>query len=150
MTIQEAYLLFKGLHERTTKKAELKTYSVFMAILFDLKNRDFTKKERDTIEKELSFLMPNNNDQQNGRHYRKQLNHFKRFLKTNFLFITKDYYAIIGMSLGMCFGTLIDISLNESMGVSSGLAIGIFLGILIGRNIDIQAEKENRVLKTTI
>ena len=81
-------------------------------------------------------------------YFRRKLRKFKEYLIEEFSLITKGHYATLGIGLGMTFGVAIGASVfGEASGVSTGMMFGMFLGFIIGRYKDLEAEKENRVLK---
>ena len=150
MTLNIAINFFKNLNRQTQKKSELKIYKEFIDILSDLENKGLFDKEIQSIEAVLSNLELTLNTENNKKHYKRKLNKFKKYLKEEFSFITKGYYATLGISLGMCFGIPIGTAVfGTESGVSSGILFGMFIGFIIGRYKDTEAEKENRVLNTS-
>ena len=148
MKLNEASDLLESLLNKTVKKSEINIYKTFIAILTDLKNRNLSSEELDSIEKELDHLKPVINSENKKKQIRKVLNSFKRFLKEKFSLVTEGYYTAIGMGLGMSFGVAIGTAIDRSIGTAMGISIGMVIGMVIGKNMDLKAEKENRVLKT--
>ena len=146
MNIIQASVFFEKLLKKTNGKREQKVYKSFIAILTNLKSRNFTEEELLSIEDELKKLKLNSNLKNKRAFFRKKLNVFKAYLKAEFSLISEGYYTSLGMGLGMCFGVAIGSSLGLS-GTSTGLAVGMAIGLAIGRTKDIEAEKQNRVLK---
>ena len=142
MTITETSQFFEKLLKQTNRKREIRVYKGYITILTNLKNRDLSKGQISLIEDELK-----SNAKNKRRYYSKKLQILKQFLKDKFSLISEGYYTAIGMSLGMCFGVAIGTTFGAS-GNSIGLALGMFIGLVIGRYKDMEAEKENRVLKT--
>ena len=147
MTIAETTQFFEKLLKQTDRKREIRVYKGFIAILINLKNRELSEGQVSLIENELKHFALKLNLKNKRKYYSKQLNVFKEFLKAEFSLISEGYYTSISMSLGMCFGVAIGTSFGAS-GNSIGLAMGMFIGLIIGRHKDMEAEKENRVLKT--
>jgi hypothetical protein len=147
MTITETTQFFEKLIKQTDSKRELRVYKAFSTILINLKNRNLSVGQISLIETELKSFALKSDPKNNRRYYSKKLTIFKQFLKDEFSFISEGYYTAIGMSLGMCFGVAIGTSFGAS-GNGIGLAVGMFIGLAIGRHKDMEAEKENRVLKT--
>ncbi|RLD85091.1 MAG: hypothetical protein DRJ07_03805 [Bacteroidetes bacterium] len=148
MKLNEAFDLLESLLSKTVKKSEINIYTSFIAILTDLKNRNLSPEELDSIEKELDHLKPAINSGNKKKDIRKVLNSFKKFLKEKLSLITEGYYTAIGMGLGMSFGVAIGTAINVPIGLTMGISIGMVLGMVIGKNMDLKAEKENRVIKT--
>jgi hypothetical protein len=147
MTIIETTQFFEKLLNQTDRRREIKVYKTFITILTNLKNRDLSADQLSLIESEIKALKLNSNPNNKRRYYSKMLTNFTKFLKTEFSFISEGYYTAIGMSLGMCFGVAIGTTFGAS-GNAMGLALGMIIGLAIGRYKDMEAEKENRVLKT--
>ncbi len=147
MTIIETLGFFKKILKETDSKREKRVYKSFITILSNLKVRSLTDEEMLSIESELKLLDLKSNPKNKRKYFSKKLTAFKTYLKEEFSLIMEGYYTAIGMSLGMCFGVAIGTSFGSS-GTSMGLAIGMLIGIAIGRTMDLEAEKQNRVLKT--
>jgi len=150
MTLQEVYTFFESLKIETTKKSEIRVYEKFLHILSELKNRDFSKDEIQSIEAELDRLKLASNHENRKKYFGKALSKFEKFLKDTFSLITKGYYTIIGIVLGSSFGILFGIviltGLERSLGIALGLSIGMLIGLIIGRNMDSQAETAGKML----
>ena len=151
MTINNTIIFFKSILTQTIKKSEIKIYENFIGILSDLKNRDLTKEQLRCIEEELENLKLKEIPENRKKYFRRKLNEFQKYLKDEFSLTTKGYYESIGMSMGMVFGISIGASIfGADSGVSTGLMFGMLIGFVIGRNMDSEAEKQNRVLKTKL
>lgn len=148
MKIIEATVFFKRLLKETGNKRELKVYKSFDMILSNLKDRGLTQEELLLIENELKTLNLKANPENKRKYFSKKLSVFKTYLKDDFSLVSEGYYAAIWMSSGMCFGVAIGSSFGGSMGVALGISIGMLIGLAIGRTKDIEAEKQNRVLKS--
>lgn len=148
MELKGAIDLLENLLSKTVKKSEINIYTSFIAILTDLKNRNLSPKELDSIEKELDPLKPAVNSDNKKKHIRKVLNSYKKFLKERLSLVTEGYYTAIGMGLGMSFGVAIGTAINIPIGLTIGISVGMAIEMAIGKNLDLKAEKENRVLKT--
>ena len=143
MNINEAADFFENLIIRVDKKAEIKVYKTFIDILSNLKNRDLTKEELQSIEKELDILALTANPKNRKKYFKQKLAEFQAYLKDKFSLITEGYYTAIGMSLGITLGVVFDAQFEMNM----ALSFGMFFGLIIGRYMDSEAEKQNRVLK---
>jgi len=148
MMINDATNFFENLLTQTEKKSEIKLYKNFIGILFDLKNRNLTKEQIRSIEEELELLKLNEIPLNKKKYVTRKLNEFKKYLKEEFSLISEGYYTGIGLALGTSFGIVIGTMFKETIGVSMGLGFGMLLGLIIGKTMDLQAEKQNRVLKT--
>jgi hypothetical protein len=150
MKINEASDFFESLINKAGKKSEIKIYESFVGILSDLKNKNLTENQLQSIEEELDGLELNSNPGNKKKYYRKKLSGFKTYLKDKFSLITEGYYTAIGMSLGVSFGVVFGTIFKETIGISIGIAIGMFIGLIFGKYLDSEAEKQNRVLKAKL
>ncbi len=158
MNINEANDFFKSLITGTDKKSELKVYESFIAILSDLKNKDLTEKQLQSIEEKLDTLKLKANPQNRKKHFKRKYTEFTTYLKDEFSLITEGYYTGIGMVFGMMFGTSLGIVFGTSfeagtgtaIGLSMGTGIGMTIGMMFGAAKDSEAKKQGRVLKTKL
>ena len=149
MNIIEALGFFEKQLKETDKKREIKIYRSFISILSNLKSRGLSENQLLSIENEIEILNLKSNSENKRKYFSKKLNAFKTYLKKEFSLISEGHYTAIGMSLGMCFGVAFGTSLGSS-GTSIGLALGTLIGLVIGRAKDLEAENQNRVLRTKI
>jgi hypothetical protein len=150
MTIKEAYNFLESLKIETAKKSEIKVYEKFLYILNELKRREFTKDEIQSIEEKLDRLQLESNPKNRNKHYNKALNKFENYLKEKFSLTTKGYYTKYGVGFGSSFGILFGIlflsSLERSLDIALGLSIGMIIGLIIGRTMDSKAETAGTIL----
>ncbi len=147
MKINTASDFFKNLITETVDKSEIRIYEKFNAILSDLRNRDLTQEQEQSIEEELNSLNFNAKSLNRKKHFKQKLNLFIKFLKEKLSLISKGYYTSIGISLGMSFGVAFGAAFEN---VSYGLVIGMFIGLIIGTAMDSKAKKEGKVLNTNL
>jgi len=147
MNINEASDFFKSLISETDKNSEIRVYERFIGILSDLKNRDLTEKQLQSIEKELDTLNLNVSSENRKKHFKEKLNLFIKYLKEKFSLISEGYYTAIGISLGMSFGVAFGAAFNN---VSYGLIFGMLIGLIVGAAMDSKAKKEGKVLRTKL
>jgi len=150
MTLQEAYNFFESLKTETTKKSEIKIYKKFLHILTELKSREFSKDEIQSIETELDSLNLESNPENRKKYFKKALSKFEKYLKDTFSLTSKGYYTNLygglGLSFGLLFGVVFLSSWERSLGISMGLIFGMLIGSTIGRSMDAKAISEGRVL----
>jgi len=150
MTLQEAYNFFESFKKETTKKSEIKIYENFLHILSELKNREFSKDEIQSLETELEHLNLEANSGNRKKYLNKRLTAFKEYLKNKHSLITVGYYANIGVSMGAAFGVVAGIVFGErfekSLGLAAGISIGMLIGAIIGRSMDEKAKSEGRMI----
>ncbi|MFT4665477.1 MAG: hypothetical protein ACI9RM_001296 [Ulvibacter sp.] len=144
MNINDASDYFESLIIKVNKKSEIKIYETFIAILSDLKNKNLTEEELQSIEEELDMLALKENPENRKKYFKQKLEAFKEYLKEELFLITEGYYTAIGIALGMAFGAAF-ISVFDS---AASISFGLIIGLIIGYNMDAEAEKQNRVLKT--
>lgn len=150
MTINNTITFFESLLIQTDKKSEIKIYENFVSILSDLKDRELTEEQFQSIEEELDNLKLKSNPENKKRYFSKKLAEIKKYLKDELSLISEGYYTAIGIGLGMSFGIAIGASFGESTGIALGITFGMIIGLVIGRYKDAEAEKQGRVLKTKL
>ncbi len=146
MTITETTNFFKSVLNATDKNREIKIYKSFIKILSSLEQRELSDDEILSIENEIETLKLKSNPENKRKYYGKALKTFKVYLKAEFSLVTEGYYMTLGMCLGMCFGSAVG-TVFGTYGTSMGVSLGMLIGLVIGRTKDMEAEKENRVLK---
>ena len=150
MTLQEAYNFFESLKTETTKKEELKVYEKFLHILNELKNREFSKEEIQSIETALENLNLKASPENRKKYFKKALSKFEKYLKDTFSLTSEGYYTNLysglGLSFGLLFGVAILSNLERSLGISLGLIGGMLVGSIMGRKKDSQAKSAGNVL----
>lgn len=150
MTLQEAHTFFKSIKTETTKTSEIKVYDKFLHILNELKNREFTTVEIQSIEEELKSLQLESNPGNRKRFFKKALTKFKSYLKDTFSLTSKGHYTNLSVSLGILFGVVLGVLIGQrfekSLGLSLGICLGMFIGAYIGRNKDAKAKAAGNIL----
>ena len=150
MTLQQAANFFESLKTETTKKSEIKVYEKFIHILTELKNREFSKDEIQSLEAELETFNLKSNRENKIKFLKKALSKFEKFLKDNFSLTSKGYYTKLGTGLGSSFGILFGVvflsGFERSLGIALGLSIGMIIGLIIGKSMDAKAISEDKVL----
>ncbi|WGF91689.1 hypothetical protein [Aequorivita marisscotiae] len=150
MTLQAAYAFFESLKKETTNKSEIKVYDNFLDILTRLKNREFTKDELQSIEKELDRLDLKPKMGNNKKYFNKMLKDFRVFLKEKHSLISAGYYVKVGVSIGAAFGVVLGVILGSrferSLGIAVGISVGIVIGLFIDRKMDTQAKASGTIL----
>ena len=150
MTLQEAYNFFESLKIETTKKSEIRIYEKFLHILSELKNRDFTTDEIQSIETELDSLNLKSNPENRKKYFGKALRKLNEYLKSKFSLIPGGYYITYGIAIGVAFGPVLGVLFGQffekSLGISIGISIGIIVGLLAGQYLDSQAKAAGNVL----
>ncbi len=150
MTILEAYNFFESLKTETTKKYEIKVYEKFLHMLSELKIREFSKDDIQSIESELDRLNLKSNPENRKKYFKKAHSKFEKYLNETFSLTTKEYYQKLYGGLGLLFGLLFGLvflfSLERSLGISLGLIGGMVVGSLIGRKMDAQAKATGNML----
>ncbi|MEQ6122479.1 hypothetical protein [Reichenbachiella sp. MALMAid0571] len=149
MTLQEANNLFERLKSETTKKSEIKIYEKFLHILRELKIREFSKNEIQSIETKLDSLNLESGHENDIKFFKKAIRDFEKFLKDNLSLTSKGYYTNLGIALGTSFGVLLGVvvlsNFERSLGISLGIAIGLLIGLFTGRDLDARALTEGKV-----
>ncbi len=150
MTVQQAYIFIESLKTETAKKSEIKVYEKFLRILSELKNKEFSNEEIQSIETELRRLDLKSYPENRKKYFKKALGKFEEYLKEAFSLTPKGYYAnlysILGLSFGLPLGIVFLSGFENSLDISLGMIGGMFIGFMIGRHLDSRAVSEGRVL----
>lgn len=150
MTLQAAYNFFESLKTETTKKYEIKVYEKFLHILSEMKIREFSKDEIQSIEMELESLNLKSNPENRKKYFKKALSEFEKYLKDTFSLTSKGYYTERAVGLGVLFGVVAGVIFGErferSLGLSLGISIGMLIGAFVGRHMDSQAKATGNML----
>lgn len=154
MTINDTTKLFKNLLSQTNKKSERRIYNCFIQVLSSLEKKELTNEQIDRINNKLTSLNLKEIRANRRKLYSQRLNEFKTFLKSEFSFTTKKYYAGIYMAYGMVFGSGVGLSLGTainptwglSLGMSMGTSMGMLFGMLYGAKKDAEAKRQGRVV----
>ena len=150
MTLQEAYNFFESLKTETTKKYEIKVYEKFLHILTELKNREFSKDEIQSIETELKNLNLDSNPEKRKKYFKKALGKFEKYLKDTFSLTSKGHYTNLGVAYGSLLGSLVGVLISQrsegTIAISYGISFGMLIGLLVGRYMDSQAKVAGNML----
>lgn len=150
MTLNKATNFFESLVSKTENKSEIKVYEKFLDILNELKTREFSQEEIQSIEMELENLNLKSNPENRKKYFKKALSKFENYLKDVFSLTPKGYYTNLGIGLGSSFGILFGIvflsSLERSLGIALGLSFGMLIGLAVGKSLDSKAKSEGRMI----
>ncbi len=150
MTLQEVNHLLERLVSETTKKSEIKVYEKFLHVLNELRTREFSEDEIQSIETELESLNLKSDPENRKNYFNKALKQFKKFLRDTFSFTSKGYYSNLGIALGSSFGVLFGVmfllGFERSLGISYGISIGLLIGIFVGQYMDSRAKAAGNLI----
>jgi len=154
MKLSEALDFLENLIEETNNKSESKIYQGFINVLSNLKNRELTEQQVNSIELKLDSLDLSANSKNRKKYLNRKFTEFTTYLKKEFSFVTAGYYTGIGMIYGMIFGPGLGLVLGTAfgggtgtgIGLSIGAGIGMVFGMMFGAAKDAEAKKQNRVL----
>lgn len=150
MTLKNALNYFENLKAGTIKKSEIKVYDKFIYILSELRKRELSKEEIQSIESELESYHLESNPGNRKKYFKKALSKFEKYLKDTFSLTSKGYYTSMGIALGSSFGILFGViflsGFERSLGISLGISIGLLVGIFVGRYMDTQAKAAGTIL----
>ena len=153
MKIKETLNFFLNLQNNSVEKSEIKIYDKYIGILSDLKNRDLTQNQIQSIESELETLNLNAESDNRKKYLTQKLTEFQKFLKDKLALVSEGYYAGIGTGTGVFLGSLFSMLTFSYLGAYSlliGINGGMILGMLIGGIRDTEAKKQGRVLITKV
>ena len=152
MSINKTVNYLRNLITGTAKKAEIRLYEKYIAVLSDLEKKDLSEEQLSSIEEMLNELKLDADTGNRKKYLQKQFEKFSNYLKKEFSFIIEGYYTTMGIALGMLFGmvcgSVFGSLFERSLGISLGISFGLLIGVVVGKYLDSEAEKQNRVLKT--
>lgn len=150
MTLKDAQNYFENLKDETIKKSEIKVYDKFIYILSELKKRELSKEEIQSLETELESYHLESNPENSKKYFKKALSKFEKYLKDTFSLTSKGYYSSMGIGLGSSFGILFGViflsGFERSLGIALGLIIGMLIGLVIGNYMDSQTKAAGNLL----
>ncbi len=152
MSISKTVNYLRNLITGTQKKADIRLYEKYIALLSDLENKDLSEEQLSSIEETLNELKLDADTENRKKYLQKQFEKFSGYLKKEFSFITEGYYTTMGVAFGLlfgtAFGTIFGSLFERSLGISLGASFGLIIGVVVGKYLDTEAEKQNRVLRT--
>lgn len=149
MKTKEAIKYFESLMAGKSSDSELKVYERFIDIFNELDGKELKQEQLDSLEKKIAGLQLKATSDNKSKYLNKKLGNLKKFLKSEFSFITKGHYSRKGMMYGLFVGVLLGVFLEEIFGVPIAVGLGLVGGMLVGVNMDSHALKKGRVLETT-
>lgn len=153
MKIKETLNLFLNLKNDSVEKSEIKIYDKYIGILSDLKDRDLTQNQIESIESKLETLNLNAESGHNRKYLKQKLSEFQNFLKDKLTLVSEGYYAGIGAGIGIVLGSIFSMLFQTVLGTYSlliGINGGVILGAVLGSVRDSKAKKQGRVLITKV
>ncbi|MBU3823169.1 hypothetical protein KO566_14010 [Flavobacteriaceae bacterium XHP0103] len=153
MKIEETLIFFLNLKTNSVEKPEIKIYDKYIGILLDLKSRDLTQTQIQSIESELETLNLNAESDNRKKYLSQKLSEFKKFLKDKLNLVSEGYYAGVGTGIGIVLGSIFSMLFNSALGTYSmliGIIGGMLLGTVLGGIRDSKAKKQGRVLITEL
>ncbi len=151
MEIKETLTFFLNLKTNSVEKPEIKIYDKYIGILSDLKSRDLTQTQIQSIESELETLNLKAESDNRKKYLSQKLSEFKKFLKDKLNLVSEGYYAGVGTGIGIVLGSIFSMLFNSALGTYSmliGIIGGMLLGAVLGGIRDSKAKKQGRVLIT--
>lgn len=147
MTIKQAKEFLNNVINESSERKEIKIYNKFVNVLMSIEDREFSTRQIEMIEKELTILHLNQSTRNRKKYIRKKLSLFVQYLESEYSLILEGHYAELGMKIGLVFGMALGTAIfRDSGGSSTGMCFGIFIGFIIGKYMDKEAAKQNQVL----
>lgn len=148
MKITEVVNFLEKAKKQTNKKARIKSYNTFIAVLTDLQSKDLNEDEFLEIEKQLDKLQLTS--KLSFKELNRKFTKLKEFLKIKFSLTIEGHYTSLGIAIGMCFGIPIGALIESYIGASLGMTLGMLIGIVIGKSLDSNADVHGNSLKITL
>jgi hypothetical protein len=153
MKINDAYKTLEGRLTQSDQKSRKKIYEQLLGALNNLKERDLSADERESVEESLDRLQLHDTDGMSVRELRSRKNGFLKDTRKALSLIPEGHYMALGLAFGVAFGGLISSILQGFAGIPEGtsgtgvgVGFGLVAGYLIGNYLDTEARKRNRVL----
>ena len=148
MKINTAIIVLEGLLSNTDSKPRKTIYKQLERALHDLKERDLSSDQLNSVEEALNRLRLNDAADLSVRELKRHRKQWIKDVTAALSLVTKGYYTALGMAFGVAAGGAASAIINDFSTSSTGLAIGLGLiaGYLVGNYLDIEATKKNRVM----
>ena len=150
MTIQEAIVFFENIKDSSNNNYRIKIFKNFLYILESLQKREFSEKERLSIENKLESLDLESNKDAYKKELNKILKSLTDYLKEEHSLVRKGHYTNIGVTMGSAFGVVLGVLIKErmerSIGIALGVVIGVTIGIVAGKILDAKVKTEGKEL----
>jgi hypothetical protein len=153
MKINQAHRTLEELLSASDRKSEKKIYQQLLGALSNLKGRDLTMEQLQSVEAAIDRLRLHETDGMNTRELRSRSNQFMKHVRKMLSLIPEGHYMVLGLAFGVAFGGVISavfqgFSGAPQSGTGLGIGIGLIAGYIIGSYLDVEARKQNRVLTT--
>jgi len=140
--IKATIIFFKRLLSKTTKNSEIRIFNRFISILTNLKNKDLTPAQLNSIEAYIHYLELEKIPSFSNELFKQKLNKFRKHLKTKLRFVPHSFYTTLGVSFAIPFG--IGIVVTNGIGITIILIV-VFI-IAAGIIKDAFIKKQGRSL----
>ena len=154
MNSQEAYTTIEDLFAQSEEKSAQKFYEQLLGVLNDLRGRDLSLEQLQSIEEAIDQLPMQGGS---SKELKRSSQQFVKFVSKTLSLIPEGHYIALGLAsgvaLGAAFGPVLQRTAGMGLGTSGtglGVGIGLIVGMIIGSYLDVEAAKKNRVLKTSM
>lgn len=144
--LNSAIIYLKQQLSKTNDQEGIKTLNKFIHILQELNEKDLDSNQLDAIESYIRYLELEKIPSISNELFKKRLEKFKRFLKTNLQYVPANYYTIWTASVGIAFAIAFAVQSNVDIVLSWGVFFAVILSIGCGFIADVKIEKEDRSL----
>ncbi|MCU0787680.1 MAG: hypothetical protein MUC91_05740 [Verrucomicrobia bacterium] len=153
MKIQHARKTIEDLLAESHQKSERKVYAQLLAVLGDLSRRDLSLEQLEPVEAALDRLFL---ETRGVKELKRSSRQFMKSVRTSLSLVPEGHYTALGLAFGVAVGASLGSALHGFTGISMGtsatglgVGIGLIAGYLIGLYLDVEAAKQNRVLRTS-
>lgn len=154
MKIEHAYTSIAERLAKSSGKSEKKIYKQLLGALKNLRERDLPLEQLRLLEEAIERFPMQDADL---KELRKRSAAFQKFARKTLSLIPEGYYTALGLAFGVAlsapFGPILQRTTGMGLGISGtglGVCLGLIAGYLVGSYLDVEAAKQNRVLKTCI
>ena len=144
--LKATIVFLKKQRSKTTNSSDIKTFDKFIALLNKLKEKDLSNEQKEGIEHYIQYLELEKIPSFSNDIYRKKLNQFKKYLKSNLRFVPNNFYATWIASFAISFATAFAVQSNIAFGIKISVVLAALLCIGIGILLDLRIKRQNRSL----
>ena len=156
MNIPQAYQTFEARLAQTANRSEKKVLEPLLGALNSLKERTLSTEQRRSIEEAIDRELLHEGEAKSANELKKGSKDFIKQARELLSLLPEHHYTGLGMVFGVAFGGLMASLLQGVAGIpegasgtGTGIGLGLIAGLLIGAYLDLEAAKQNRVLKTS-
>ena len=132
---------------QTKKKSEIKTFEKFIDVLENLKEKDLSKKQLDSIQNYIEYLELENIPSFSNELYKQKFKNFRTFLSTKLRFVPNNYYVYLATIFAVPFAVGFTIQPTIDLSIKIGVVSTVIFVIGLAFLGDLRIKNQNRSLR---